>query len=401
MSLVSPTRDIMKNILRTGALALALSLAGCSGGTQGGTQGAGASQAGSAGNTQANQAQSQTQAQAVDAGEAAATSKGEKLKPPYKVYIASIVDHPSLLAVRDGAVARLKELGYKEGEDLIVKYASAQGNPSIAGQIAKQFVSESPTAIISISTPLSQAMVAATKDIPIVFGAISDPVAAKLVPSLERSGTNVTGASDIIPADSQVAILMELIPNLKKVGLVYSPGEINSASVKKDIEAELQKKGIELVVAPATRTSDIPQAVKSLAGKVDVIYSSLDNNISAAYESMFLAAKESKTPIVSADTANVPKGAILALGVDFNLIGKDCGNIVNRIINGEKPGDIPTIIPVTDNLWVNTDNAKVFGVTIPESIMKRANNINGKDVVKGGAEAQEAAEPAQDGEKAQ
>src|SRR5690554_4988450 len=145
-----------------------------------------------------------------------------------QVAITAIVEHPALDAVRQGVIEELAAEGYEEGKNLEINFQSAQGNTATAGQIAKQFVGDNPDVIVAIATPSAQSVAAATNSIPIVFSAVTDPVEAKLLKSWDGSGTNVTGASDVLPYEPQIDLMKQIIPGLKNVGYVYSPGEVNS-----------------------------------------------------------------------------------------------------------------------------------------------------------------------------
>ncbi|MDO5059174.1 MAG: ABC transporter substrate-binding protein [Neisseria sp.] len=292
-----------------------------------------------------------------------------------KVAITAIVEHPALDAVREGVLAELKEKGYEEGKNLTVDFQSAQGSTANAAQIAKKFVGDSPDVIVAIATPSAQSMVAATKTLPIVYAAVTDPVAAKLVPGWEASGTNVTGVSDELPLEPQIELMKKVVPGVKKVGYVYSSGEVNSTTVLEQLKGKLEPQGIELVAAPAQRSSDVLTAARSLNGKVDVIYSSLDNNVMANYESMFKAAAEMKTPLVASDTSGVARGAVAALGVNYVEIGKKAGDAVYQILSGTKAGDIPSARMEKLDLVLSKKNAAATGTELSEDLLKEAKEV--------------------------
>lgn len=289
--------------------------------------------------------------------------------------ITAIVEHPALDAARMGALEQLASEGYKEGENLTVSFQSAQGNMATAGQIAKQFVADNPDAILAIATPSAQALVAATSDIPIVFSAVTDPVEAKLVDSMSASGKNVTGASDVLPYEPQIALIQELIPQVKNVGYVYSPGEVNSTVVLKALKEKLSPLGINVVEAPAQKSSDITLAAQSLVGKVDVIYTSTDNNVINAYEALYQVAKAAKIPLISADTSTVERGAMAALGVNYHDLGKESGKIIARIFKGEKPTEIPVYVSENLDLYVSKKHASEQGVELPQAVLDRAAKV--------------------------
>lgn len=295
-----------------------------------------------------------------------------------KVAITAIVEHPALDAVRKGVIEELKAEGYEEGKNLQLDFQSAQGNTATAGQIAKKFAGSKPDVIVTIGTPSAQSMVASSRTIPIVYAAVTDPVSAKLVPSWEASKTNVTGVSDELPLPAQIEIMKKTVPNLKSVGYVYSPGEINSTVVMKQLQTLLAKDGIALVSVPAQRTTDVPQAAKSLQGKVDLIYTSLDNNVVSAYESMYKVAKDMKMPLVASDTGSVKRGAAIALGVNYHELGVATGKIVGRILKGEKPGDIPSQRMSADQLelLVSKSHAAEQGITLSEELLKQSKVVD-------------------------
>ena len=292
-----------------------------------------------------------------------------------KVAITAIVEHPALDNVRQGVLEELKAQGFEEGKNLQVDFQSAQGSTATAGQIAKKFAGDKPDVIVAIATPSAQSVVAATKSIPVVFAAVTDPVAAKLVSSWEASKTNVTGVSDELPLSPQIDLMKKIVPTLKSVGYVYSPGEVNSTVVLEQLKTELGKQGIEVAAAPAQRSADVPTAARSLKGKADLIYTSLDNNVVAAYESLYKVAVENKLPLVASDTDSVKRGAVAALGVNYHDMGKKTGEIVARILKGEAPGDIaPSRMDKLD-LIVSKKNAAEEGVTLSEEVLKEAAEV--------------------------
>lgn len=291
------------------------------------------------------------------------------------VAITAIVEHPSLDAVRKGAIEALAQEGYKEGQNLTVNFQSAQGNMGTAGQIAKQFAADNPDAIIAIATPSAQAVVSATTTVPVVFSAVTEPVEAKLVSKLDGSGTNVTGASDVLPLEPQVVLIKELLPNVKNIGFVYSPGEVNSTVTLKNLKAIAQTQGVTIVEAPAQKSSDIAMAAQSLVGKVDMIYTSTDNNVVNAYEALAKVAKEGKIPLVSSDPGVIDRGASVVLGVNYHQLGVETGKITARIFKGEKAGDIPVYSASELDLFVNKKNASEQGLTVPQSILDKAQKV--------------------------
>ena len=291
------------------------------------------------------------------------------------VAVTAIVEHPALDSVRDGVQAALKDAGYVVGQNLTWQYQSAQGNTGTAAQIARKFVGDQPDVIVAIATPSAQAVVAATKTVPVVFSAITDPVAAKLVKSWDASQTNVTGVSDMLALDKQMDLVRQVVPNAKRVGMVYNPGEANSVVVVKQLKELLPKLGMTLVEAAAPRTVDVSSAARSLVGKVDVIYTSTDNNVVSAYEALVKVGQEARIPLVASDTDSVKRGAIAAYGINYRDLGEQTGRMVVRILKGEKPGAIKPELSTKMELFVNPGAAEKQGVKLSEGLIRAAAQV--------------------------
>jgi putative tryptophan/tyrosine transport system substrate-binding protein len=291
------------------------------------------------------------------------------------IAVTAIVEHPALDAVRDGVRDALKAAGYDEAKNLKFVYQSAQGNPATAAQIARQFAGDEPNVIVPISTPSAQAVVSATRDIPIVFTAVSDPVGAQLVKDMEKPGRNVTGLSDMSPVAEHVALIKEIVPNAKSIGYLYNSGEANSVSLLAVLKQEAAAAGLTVVESAATKSAEVQGAARALLGRADVIYIPTDNTIISALEGAVAVAEEGKTPLFTADTDSVSRGAIAALGFNYYDGGKQTGDIVVRILKGENPGDIAVKVAAGSDLVINKNAATKMGVTLPEAVVARANKV--------------------------
>ncbi len=288
------------------------------------------------------------------------------------VAVTAIVEHPALDAVRDGVKEALAEAGYKDGENLKFLYESAQGNPGTAAQIARQFVGEEPSVIVPISTPSAQAVVSATRDIPVVFTAVSDPVGAQLVKDVAKPGRNVTGLSDMSPVAEHIRLIKEISPNAKSIGFLYNTAETNSVSILAALKEEATKNDMTVVESVATKSAEVQGAARGLVGRADVFYIPTDNTIVSAFEAAVGVAEEAKVPLYAADTGSVDRGAVAALGFNYFDVGKQTGEIVARILKGEAPGDIPVTVAAGTDLVINKGAATRMGVTLPEAIVSRA-----------------------------
>lgn len=285
------------------------------------------------------------------------------------VAITQIVEHPALDACRKGVKDVLAEAGFVEGKTLKWEYESAQGNMATAVQIARKFVGDNPDAIVTIATPSSQAAVAATKTIPVVFSAVTDPVSAKLVSNWEKPGGNVTGTSDMAPVGRHLEMIKRVVPGLKRLGFLYNPGEVNSVSSLKAVRDAAKPMGIEVLEGAAPKSSEVLAAARSLVGKVDAFYVPTDNTVVSAYEAVVKVGIDSKVPVFASDTDSVERGAIAALGFNYYEVGRQTGEIVVRILKGEKPGDIPVSGVRKMDLWLNLASAAKMGVKIPDTMV--------------------------------
>jgi putative ABC transport system substrate-binding protein len=305
-----------------------------------------------------------------------AASSGAQQDEMIRVGISQIVEHPSLDATRKGFVDELKDQGYAPGKKIEYDYKNAQNNRAVSVQIARKFVGDRVDLILAISTPSSQDAAAATKEIPILFSAITDPLAAGLVESLARPGRNVSGTTDRSPVASQMDLIREILPNAKKLGTIYNPGEVNSVASVKDIKVESAKRGMTLIEAPAPSSSVVRTAVETLVGKVDAIHIPTDNTVVLALESVIKVCQENKIPLFAADVESVTRGAIAAVAIDYYKLGRQTGAMAKKIL--ERTARISEM-PVEEQkdllLHLNVGQATKMGVTIPQAVIKRASRI--------------------------
>ncbi|CAM2922318.1 ABC transporter substrate-binding protein [Vibrio rarus] len=306
---------------------------------------------------------------------AAVLSSANVLAKTAKVAVSQIVEHPALDATRQGLLDGLKAKGYSEGENLQFDYKTAQGNPAIAVQIARQFVGDNPDVLVGIATPTAQALVSATRTIPVVFTAVTDPVGAKLISQLEKPGKNVTGLSDLSPVAQHVDLIKEILPQAKTIGVVYNPGEANAVSLVEILKATAKEKGLTVVESTALKSADVLSATQAIVAKSDVIYAPTDNTVASAIEGMIVAANQAKKPVFGGATSYVEKGAIASLGFDYYQIGVQTADYVAAILDGQAPGSLDVKVAQGSDLAISQTAAKKLGIAIPQSVVARATEI--------------------------
>ncbi len=292
------------------------------------------------------------------------------------VKITAIVEHPALDAVRQGVADELAAQGFKIGGNLDWEFQSAQGDVGTAGQIAKKFVGDNPDAIVAIATPSAQAAVSAARNrIPVVFTAVTDPVDARLVKSLDNPGGNVTGVTDMLPMAKHLALIKEVLPKVKTVGIPYNPGEANAAALVRLAESLAPAQGLKIVTAAAPTSGDVLMAARSLVGKVDAIYVTTDNTVVSAFESVAKVGADARIPVFAGDTDTVGRGAVAAVGFDYYDVGRQTGVMVAKILRGESAAGMAVQGVDKTNLHVNPAAAKRMGITIPAAVMQRAAKV--------------------------
>ncbi len=288
--------------------------------------------------------------------------------------ISKYVDHPALNAVEQGIQDELKELGHT-----MIEYnlQDANADTNNSAQIANTFKFKKVDVAIGIATPTAISLATIiTKDIPVVFSAVTDPVSVGLVDDLKSGKNNVTGVSDMTPVREQIKMLAGMM-DLKTLGHIYSSGEENAVTLAKITEEVCGELGIKFVSATITNASEIKQAAESILQKVDAVYVSTDNEVVSALDALLDVTNKQGIPVFSADPSSSEEHGVLgAYGFDYYNMGRVTGRIVDRILKGEKPKDIPTQF-LTDSgdllLYLNLDVAEKFNIEIDPKIKAHAN----------------------------
>jgi ABC-type uncharacterized transport system, periplasmic component len=289
----------------------------------------------------------------------------------YKIGICQLIEHPALDAAYDGFVDGLAEAGYIDGVNIEIDKNSAQGDQSNAVTISNKLVNNNSDLILAIATPAAQAAANATKEIPVLITAVTDPAVVGIVESNEAPGGNVTGTSDLTPVKEQIELLKELFPEAEKVAILYCSSELNS-----EIQAEIAMKaaaelGITAQKVTVSSTNEIQQVVQSLVGKVDVIYTPTDNVIADGMETVSLVATRNGIPIICGEDGNIERGALATRGINYYDLGKQTAAMAVQILEGKaEPATMPIEYSNKVAFSYNENIAKELGITIPDSLLK-------------------------------
>lgn len=289
--------------------------------------------------------------------------------------IIQYATHPSLDAAMQGFLDALSEGGYEDGGKLEVTVSNGEGDQPTIRSIAQLYAEDEYDLILAIATPSAQAIANATKDTPILITAVTDPVAAKLVESMDRSNTNVTGTSDYVSVKMQLDMVLEMLPGLRRLGVIYNSGEENSIVQVDEVKKYAKDKGITIVEATPTNSGEILQAAQSLTGKVDAIYIPTDNTVVSGIEAVVKVCNEEKIPLFPAEGDSVSRGGVAAAGVDYYKLGLQTGAQALKIIEGVSPSDIPLEVQKEVSVVVNLKAAAAVDLEIPKSVLERAVDI--------------------------
>jgi len=293
-----------------------------------------------------------------------------------KIGVVQIVEHKSLDSIRDSFKAQLETLGYVEGENCEVQYKSAQGDQNNLNTIIQSFAGDEVDVIVAIATPTAQAAATVADKIPVVFSAVTDPVAAGLVTDMAKPDKNITGTSDAVQVEKILDFALSVTPDVKKIGFLYNTGEANSVSNLQKTKAFAEAKGIEVIEGVATNTSEVQTAVEVLADQVDIMFVPNDNTIASAMAVVTKVTREAKVPVYTGADSMVSDGGFATVGIDYTDLGKETANITDMVLKGTAVADIPVMVFADDlNTYINETTANEIGVTVPDEILNAEKTV--------------------------
>lgn len=286
-----------------------------------------------------------------------------------KIGVIQYAVHPSLDNCYTGFVKGLEAAGYKNGDNITIDFQNAQASTETSDQVAKNMVAKNYDMIVAIATPSAMSAYAAASgtNIPVVFCAVSDPVSAKLVKSLDKSGNNCTGTSDRLNLDAQLKMIRALQPNAKKIGILYTTSEANSVSQLAQIKKLAPNYGFTIVEQGVQNASDIPQAAASLASKVDCLNNFTDNNVVDNLGVELQKAKDAGIPVYGSEIEQVKKGCLASESLDYVSLGEQTGALAASILKGTKAADTAVVLVKDSKPVINTDVLASFKLTVPSA----------------------------------
>ena len=303
------------------------------------------------------------------------TGDGSSGKESYKIGISQFAEHCSLDNCREGFLAGLEESGIKEGDNLTVDLKNAAADMGTAGQISGSFVSDKVDMICAIATPTAQSAYNAAMDagIPVIYTAVTDPVVAELAGEDGTPVGEVTGTSDKLPVEAQLQMMRQILPDAKKLGIMYTTSEANSVFTIKEYDALVEKYGFELVEKGITATADVALAADDLLSQVDCITNLTDNTVVASLPTILEKANDKKIPVFGSEIEQVKIGCLAAEGIDYIALGKQTGKMAAQVLKGEKKASEMNFELITEpGFYVNNKVAENLGITVPQELKDTA-----------------------------
>lgn len=307
-----------------------------------------------------------------DTGSSSSSSEGEEM---YTIGISQFAEHGSLDNCREGFIQGLEEEGLVEGENLEIKVNNADSDTGTAAQIADTFVADKVDLICAIATPSAQAAYnsARNTDIPVVYTAVTNPEEAQLADDEGMPVGAVTGTSDQLPVEAQLAMIREILPDAKTIGILYTTSEANSAYSITQYEKYAEEYGFTLETAGVTNTSEVSLAAASLMDKVDCLTNLTDNTVVSALPTVLDQANEKNIPVFGSEIEQVKLGCLAAEGLDYVNLGIETGKMAAQILKGEtKAEDMEYELLTDSSLYINQAVADNLGITIPDDMTERA-----------------------------
>ncbi len=288
-----------------------------------------------------------------------------------EVGIIQLADNGAFTDMREGFIARMRELGYSE-EQMVFDYKNANGDTGTLNSICQAMADAKKDLVVTIATPPTQAMVNMDTGIPVFFISVSNPVGAGVITDLNTPDKNATGTSNAIPVSEMFRLADELTPGCQTFGLIYNTGEINSVTTIENAKAYMDENGLSYKEAVVTASSEVQQAAQSLAGEVDAFFIPNDSMVQSAMPQVAEVAKDAKIPVYGSSAVMVASGAFATISINDTTIGSMTADMVHQFLQGTPMEKIPSVVVSDFTTVVNTTTADAIGVTLPQAVLDSA-----------------------------
>ncbi|HEL2383816.1 TPA: ABC transporter substrate-binding protein [Streptococcus suis] len=292
-----------------------------------------------------------------------------------KIGVLQFVTHNSLDEIYKGIKAGLEEGGYSTTDNLDIDFMNAEADQSQVQTMSKKLVDNGNELLIGIATPAAQGLANATTELPIIMGAVTDPVGANLVKDLKNPGGNITGVSDQTPVADAVSLIKEITPEAKTIGVLYSSNEDNSKIQVAEFKVAAEEAGYTVLEYAVASSNELASTVEVATSKADVLFTPVDNTVASAFSTVVSVANKTKTPIFTSVEDMVEGGGIASVTLSQYDLGVATGKMAAKILDGANPGDTPVQIFNEGTVVVNQKVAKELGISLSEEIINKASKV--------------------------
>ncbi|HFI2439002.1 TPA: tryptophan ABC transporter substrate-binding protein [Streptococcus suis] len=292
-----------------------------------------------------------------------------------KIGVLQFVTHDSLDEIYKGIKAGLEEGGYSTTDNLEIDFMNAEADQSQVQTMSKKLVDNGNELLIGIATPAAQGLANATTELPIIMGAVTDPVGANLVKDLKHPGGNITGVSDQTPVADAVSLIKEITPDAKTIGILYSSNEDNSKIQVAEFKAAAEEAGYTVLEYAVASSNELASTVEVATSKTDVLFTPVDNTVASAFSTVVSVANKTKTPIFTSVEDMVEGGGIASVTLSQYDLGVATGKMAAKILDGANPGDTPVQIFNEGTVVVNQKVAKELGITLSDDVINQASKV--------------------------
>lgn len=289
-----------------------------------------------------------------------------------KLGVLQLLSHPALDEIYRGLIEELVRQGYEDGKTLKLDFQNAQGDQSNLALMTEKLVEGKNDILVGITTPATLALANATKETPIIMGGISYPVESGLIADENKPGNNVTGVLHRTAAKKQIELIKDVLPNLKKLGVLYTSSEDNAIKQVEEAKVAAKEMGLELKISAVASTNDVQQVTESLASEVDAIYVPIDNTIASTMATVSKIADEFKIAVFVSSESMVADGGTMALGINQYQIGVKTAEMVVAVVNGAVPAETAVVSPDEGVIYINSEKIKQLGIVVPANILEKS-----------------------------